>query len=329
MSDFEMFRGWMNTNSWVHEALTCGDVSEESDEPWLVKDYCMLLLKIADECGPGSGASSPLTVELTLQVEGEEAVKSTEDMGAFLENLMDLCHNPKPFSFECKRNGRAAEKNWITDKNGERHYIDIDRKCVGGSLREDLGAWEGEETITYRLCSQCLDSGEWEIVKIENGEETDYMQGAFQEQEAFGRKGWNVAQADRFAPLTGSGCGDWYGQNTVLWALVDEEKHPDVMKKLYGIMEKHLSKEANDMAKEWREPDDLEARQVLCMDYYWDPKDIWEIQPMLDELNAVLLPIKEDIVEVVTDGYWVDMEHFRMASWLWTEEGFRLGVLDM
>lgn len=323
-----MFGDRMRTNCWMHEQVIYSEASEEAPVAYLVKDYCMMLLKIADECGSGSGAGDPLTVDLFMQVEGEAPVRSSEDMGEFLETLWSLTQEPKPFVFECKYQGRVAEKNWITDKNGQKYILDVRRQYIVGGVKEHIEEFLQEEKFTYKQCVRYNDSGEWEFVKMEDGVETDYTCDAFYEKDAFGWKRWRNARQECFPPLTTSGVGNWESAVNMMFVLVDEKKHPDVMEKLYAIMEKYLPADAAAMAKEEREYEEPHERQILCMDSYWDPKDITALQPLLDELNAVLLPVKEDIVDVATSGFWVDMDNFRIATWMWTEAGFRLGVLS-
>lgn len=300
----------------MHERFICNKVSGESDIMGTVSEYCQVLLKIADECG-----CEGVTANLTLQVEGEEPVKSSEDMGKFLETLWQLELEPKPFIYDGRYSGRLAEKNWVTDKNGKRHRLHLPITSFSNGLAGDICFCDDH---IYKSAAHFSIDGAWTFVKVENGEETTYDLELFTDKQAFGSKVFSIPSKKYFTPLTTSVCGDWEEHDTCMWVLVDEEKHPGVMEQLYAIMEKHLPAQAAESAKEGREWDAPNGRDILCACSYLEPQDILELQPLLDELNAVLLPIKEDIVYATTEGYWLNMDDFQIATWVWTEEGFQI-----
>lgn len=322
MSNYDTIGVWMQTWVMMHEQLVYSKVSKDPYLPHIVSEYCQLLLKFADECSPEVMGIEGVSVNLTLQLKGRKPASSSENMGKFLETLWLLTSNPRPFTFDCKCSGRLAEKNWITDKNGEQHRLRLPRKMIPGGLRNHIES--KDEKYTYKQVVRYGDSGEWNFVKTENDKETAYDQVLFEGREAFGTSGWENPSKKYFAPLTTSSCSEWVEEGTCMWVLVDEEKHPGVMEQLYAIMAKHLPAQAAVSAKEEREWDTPNDRKILCAGSYLNPQDILELQPLLDELNEVLLPIKEDIVDVATQGYWVNMDDFRIATWVWTEEGFQI-----
>lgn len=305
----------------MHERFICNKVSGESDIMNTVSEYCQMLLKIADERSPDKARCESVTANLTLQVEGEEPVKSSENMGKFLETLWQLELEPKPFIYDGRYSGWLAEKNWITDKSGKRHRLHLPIRSFSNGLMNDI--WFCDDYI-YKRAAEFSISGDWTFVKVENGEETIYDQELYEYKEAFGSKRHSVPSKKYFAPLTTSVCGDWEEHDTCMWVLVDEEKHPGVMEQLYAIMAKHLPAQAAVSAKDEREWDAPNGRDTLCACSYLNLQDILELQPLLDELNGVLLPIKEDIVDVATQGYWLNMDDFQIATWVWTEEGFQI-----
>ena len=48
-----------------------------------------------------------------------------------------------------------------------------------------------------------------------------------------------------------------------------------------------------------------------------------EVQDFLDKVNEVLLPIKDE-VSAETKGPWEAKDHFAAATWVWTDEGFKV-----
>ena len=48
-----------------------------------------------------------------------------------------------------------------------------------------------------------------------------------------------------------------------------------------------------------------------------------EVQDFLDKVNEVLLPIKDE-VSASTNGSWEARNDFAVATWVWTDEGFKV-----
>ena len=62
---------------------------------------------------------------------------------------------------------------------------------------------------------------------------------------------------------------------------------------------------------------------MLCTDIQWNCDSLREVQVFLDKLNAVLLPIKNEL-DAGGEGTWEVKSKFAVATWTWTENGFKV-----
>ena len=62
---------------------------------------------------------------------------------------------------------------------------------------------------------------------------------------------------------------------------------------------------------------------VLCSGIQWNCLCLKEVQNFLDRLNEILLPMKNEI-DAGCDGTWEIRDKFAVATWDWTEQGFKV-----
>ena len=113
---------------------------------------------------------------------------------------------------------------------------------------------------------------------------------------------------------------EWWSWNLGLWADFDFDEHHDILTKLRDIVRRMIPETEIPYCEEsW----DEEESCMLCNGIQWNCMSLKEVQVFLDELNKVLLPIKDEI-SAGGEGTWEVRGKFAVATWDWTEQGFRV-----
>lgn len=108
----------------------------------------------------------------------------------------------------------------------------------------------------------------------------------------------------------------WYAD---LGVDFDFEKYPDILISLRNAVQRHLPKEEYENTAPFWEDGELGH---LVVGAQWTPKRLRDIQNFLDDINAIIAPIKSEC-DCGADGTWYCPEDpFAVATWEWTKDGF-------
>lgn len=112
----------------------------------------------------------------------------------------------------------------------------------------------------------------------------------------------------------------WWSSDLGLYAEFDFEKHHDILMKLQDIVRSSIPEDEVKYCEEvWADGE----FDLLCSGIQWYCSRMREVQDFLDKVNEVLLPIKDE-VSAETKGPWEAKDHFAAATWVWTDEGFKV-----
>lgn len=112
----------------------------------------------------------------------------------------------------------------------------------------------------------------------------------------------------------------WWSSDLGLYAEFDFEKHHDILMKLQDIVRSSIPEDEVKYCEEvWADGE----FDLLCSGIQWCCSRMREVQDFLDKVNEVLLPIKDE-VSAETKGPWEAKDHFAAATWVWTDEGFKV-----
>ena len=113
---------------------------------------------------------------------------------------------------------------------------------------------------------------------------------------------------------------EWWSYNLNLWTDFDFEKYPEIIEQLHNIVRNNIPKSEVSYCESTWEFGDI---NVLCSGIQWNCSSLSEIQSFLDKLNKVLLPIKDE-VNAGGEGTWEVKNEFAVATWEWTDQGFKV-----
>lgn len=113
---------------------------------------------------------------------------------------------------------------------------------------------------------------------------------------------------------------DWFCWNLDLGVKFDFEKYPEIVVALQDTVRKHIPADQLGYCEDSWESGDL---GILVSSIAWSPRTLRVVQDFLDEVNAILEPIKSECDCWAGDGVWNQVKApFAVAKWVWTEEGF-------
>ena len=160
------------------------------------------------------------------------------------------------------------------------------------------------ETFTYSLHQFLYNHGEGWTCKFENG------------------KWINLEDSYNTAILDKDFGTDWWCWNLDLSVEFDFNKYPEILEALHNCVRKRIPHdEVKYCENAWAEGD----VGILCSFISWYPRKLRVVQDFLDELNAILKPIMNECDGDGVDSKWyINEAPFAVATWVWTEEGFKV-----
>ena len=105
----------------------------------------------------------------------------------------------------------------------------------------------------------------------------------------------------------------------------DFEKYPLIIKAAHETVIKHMPPEEYKYCKDFLE----DAQEEGCFGLLiagadWYPKSMREIQNFLDDLNSILNPIIHECTGYCEGKWYITESPFAVATWEWTDNGFRI-----
>ena len=115
--------------------------------------------------------------------------------------------------------------------------------------------------------------------------------------------------------------GNWESHQLQLEIVMDNEKYPEIFSALNDITYMYFSENELTFLEDMRE-EGLDSLLLAGVD--WDVNNLREVQEYLDELNRALAPIISECYGNCEGNWYLNGESFGVATWEWTDKGFRI-----
>lgn len=307
MQNYDVHTYSIEGNVEMHEYLEFRYPPKQSELVDFIQTYLVTLLRFSIERSPKMvkkyGIPYPVTLDAKLIIDGATYVSTDTD--TFKLALTEKLPNAKNIIIDCTCNGVLREffhDELDENGNGKLNMIRKNSVWTGAGMLDTLQAYKRRNAFTYKLAIFYPDSGELKHEKILNGREIDLL--------ASGTPTIIDKEFDE----------EWWSWNLGLWADFDFDEHHDILTKLRDIVRRMIPETEIPYCEEsW----DEEESCMLCNGIQWNCMSLKEVQVFLDELNKELLPIKDEI-SAGGEGTWEVRGKFAVATWDWTEQGFRV-----
>lgn len=316
----------ISNNVEMHEYLEVKNKPVQFELIEYLQDYLSTLLRLSIERSPEnlrqlnetdpeladdpySEKYDSVTLNATLTV-GQKCFSST-DAESFRKALYEELPNTEGFSVDLTCNGPLREIYYDEPNEEDNEQVDkvyIDDIWTGAGMLDTLEEYKSRNAFTYKLFVFYPDSGEFSYHKILDGKDIDVLASGTED---------IVDQTFSHA---------WWSEQLHLWAAFDISKYPDKVEQLHNIVKSSIPENQIGYCEEvWEDEDeDYCNPTLLCNGIQFDCESLREVQDFLDKINAVLLPIKDEIIDAGGDGTWEVREDFAVATWCWTDEGFKV-----
>lgn len=291
----------------MHEYLEFTHKPKQLDLIEYIQSYLLNLIRLSIERSPEKAEelelSHPVTLDAKLII-GEDYFSSS-DIDSLVEATIEKLPVANKFSLDIKCNGVLREYyNDESDENGNSRLNMILKDAVwtGGGMFDTLTAFKRRNRFTYKLAVFYPDSGESDYKKILDGKEIDVVASGTED------------------ILNKETSSEWWSYMLDLWAEFDFEKDKDKLMQLQDIVRKYIPESEVPYCEGTWEDGEL---HILCSSIQWNCNSLKEVQDFLDKLNEVLLPIKDE-VEAGGEGTWEINDEFAVATWVWTDQGFKV-----
>lgn len=272
-----------------------------------IQRYLLELLRFARERSPEKAKESNLEYPVTLNARitiGDSAF-SSDDTELF-DNIVTT-GLPKADGFSIDLNCNGVLRELFNEESDEyekprMNMIRKDAPWTGTGMLDLLEGFKRRCSFTYKLAVFYPDRGEFANEKILNGKDIDVLSSGTPD-------------------IIGMKCDEeWWSWMLNLCAEFDTEKHHERLIMLQDIVRTSVpASEVSYCEDAWSDGD----VHILCNGIQWNCRDLGEVQAFLDKLNEVLLPIKDEI-KAGGDGTWQIPGMFAVATWDWTDEGFKI-----
>ena len=307
MQDYDWFSYSIEGNVEMHEFLEFKYTPKQSELIEYIQTYLATLLRLSIERSPEKAIeldlAYPVMLDAKLIVDG--TTYASADIESFTAALTKKLSKAKSIVVDCTCSGILREffsDELDKDGNGNLNMIRKGSVWTGAGMLDILQAYKRRNTFTYKQAIFYPDSGESKYEKIMNGKEIDVLAAGTSE----------IINKDFDE--------EWWSWSLSLWADFDYEKHHDVLIKLRDIVRRMIPKSEIPYCEGiWEDEDNC----MLCSGIQWNCMSLKEVQDFLDELNKELLPIKDE-VDAGGEGTWEVRKEFAVATWDWTEQGFKV-----
>ena len=307
MKDYDWFTYSIESNVEMHEYLEFKYRPKQLELIEYLQSYLSTLLRLSVERSPEKAEEIELSYPVTLDAKliiGQKQYSSqnTED---FVLALAEELPKAEGFTIDLVCNGVLRElfnDELDEEGNGRLNMIRKDAVWTGTGMFDTLEAYKRRNAFTYKLAVFYPDSGEFKYEKILNGKEIDVL--------------------DNCTPkiLEKAVSQEWWSYNLDLWAEFDVEKYANKLSELRNIVRANIPQsEVRYCEGSWADGES----HILCSSIQWNTHNLNDVQHFLDKINIVLLPIKDE-VEAGGEGTWEIKDDFAVATWDWTDEGFKV-----
>ncbi len=305
--DYDLLTYFVEGNVEMHEYLLFEHKPKHRELVEYIQSYLALLTRLSVDRSPDkakeNGLAYPVTLDAKLII-GERAYASNE-IKSFSKAISEELPIADGFVIDCNCNGALRE--FFNDEldengNGRLNMIRKDAAWTGAGLFDKLEQFRRRENFEYKLDVFYPDSGEFKYEKIMNGKEIDVL----------------ASGTEDIIDRTFS--DEWWSWNLDLWANFDFDKYSDKLDQLQNIVRRSIPEsEVGYCERSWEDGE----LNLLCSSIQWNCRSLREVQDFLDNLNSVLLPIKDEI-DAGGMGTWEVKKDFAVATWDWTEDGFKI-----
>jgi len=301
----EMIMTSVEGNIEMHEYLSFEHRPKQDAVAAFLQTYLLNLLRIYNErcAAKMPDVSYPVELDVTLVLEHEQIFRSQNEE-EFVMAVTKLLPEANAFSVDCRCKGVVREFFSYVDESGDEDIdlIEKDPWWTGSGMLDRMESFKRRERFCYKLSAFYPDSGEFRFEKIENGRSIDVLS----------------QMTDRVEERRLN--DEWWSFNMGLYADFDSDRYHSELDRLQDIVRANVPADELVYCEDGWEDGDT---QILCNSIQWNTTDLNEVQVFLDALNEILLPIKDD-VDADGDGFWVNQDCFAVATWRWTDRGFRV-----
>ena len=303
MQDYDLEQYSIEGNIEMHEYLQFDVRPKQASLIEFLQNYLETLYRLSVERSEENAEyleyHDPVSLEVILILDQVEYSSRNED---FLKAVEEKLPTSSSIIIDCKCTGILREFFCEDEEDGNINMSRKDAVWQGAGMLDELETYKRRNDFTYKLAVFYPDSGEFRYEKILNGRDVDVL-------------------AAGTTDITNKSFDDeWWSFSLNLGVDFDFEKHNDVLKKLRDIVRERIPKtEIGYCESAWEDGEN----HILCNGIQWNCRSLAEVQQFLDELNRVLLPIKSEI-DAGCDGTWEVKDEFAVATWIWTDEGFKV-----
>ena len=291
----------------MHEFLEFSHKPKQLEIIEYIQKYLLTLVRLSIERSPDRAEelelSHPVTLDSILIID-EDRYSST-DIDSFVEAVIEKLLTANRFSIDIKCNGVLREYyNDEPDENSDvrLNMILKDAVWTGGGMFDTLTSFKRRNMFTYKLAVFYPDKGESDYKKILNGKEIDVIASGTED------------------IINKEASDEWWSYMLDLWAEFDFDKYHDKLIQLQEIVRTNIPKSEVPYCEGTWEDGEL---HILCSSIQWNCKSLKEVQVFLDKLNEVLLPIKDEL-DAGGEGTWEISSEFAVATWDWTDQGYKV-----
>lgn len=113
----------------------------------------------------------------------------------------------------------------------------------------------------------------------------------------------------------------WWCWNLDLYVDFDFNKHPHILSALQDAVRRHIPKDQLEYCEGTWEDGEY---QILVHSIGWEPLKLRVVQDFLDEINAIIEPIKNECSCDCEGDWYITRLPFAVATWVWTDDGFKV-----
>lgn len=245
----------------------------------------------------------PVKLKTVLTINGEQRY-SSDNPEEFVDGLMNMLPSADRFVIDSYCEGNLRQYLDVTDSEGKEPLNQIRKDALwnGAGMLDKLQSLKRREKFIYKLAVFYPNSGELKHEKIDNGREVDVLRSG----------STNIIHA-KFAQ-------EWWCWSLNLVVRFDFDAHPDILEQLHETVKKHIPKSEVGYCEEtWEDGEP----GILASGIQWITQNLCEIQTFLDEINRIIMPIKDEC-DCGADGIWEIKDQFAVATWNWFEDGFKV-----
>lgn len=230
-----------------------------------------------------------LTYTATIQTFGKKSEMSS-NLFEFMEILMHNLSDADGFKIESAYCGPA-----FAEKIAGEQSVPLFRAFEFNNAEKD--------SIKYKCFQFLYNHGEGGCMKFENGK-------------------WQDLQTMQSSKILDIDYGqDWWDWDLCLYCKFDFEKYPEILSELRTSVRKHIPAEwIAQCEKQWV----TEGPEFLVNSVDWNPRKLRDVQDFLDEVNKLILPIKDECDCYCIGNWYIVNGPKATATWDWTENGFKV-----